>query len=76
LLSTLLEYPLQCIEGVTHKCKPVDDKYMVKTTIDIPDDKWKRFSIKVIEEYGGRKKNDVIEELIDRFLREKNHLRK
>jgi hypothetical protein len=41
---------------------------MVKTTIDIPDDKWKKFSIKVIEEYGGRKKNDVIEDLIDRYL--------
>jgi hypothetical protein len=49
---------------------------MVKTTIDIPDDKWKKFSIKVIEEYGGRKKNDVIEALIDRFLKERNHLRK
>jgi metal-responsive CopG/Arc/MetJ family transcriptional regulator len=43
---------------------------MVKTTIDIPDDKWKRFSIRVIEEYGGRKKNDVIEELIDKYLKE------
>ena len=44
--------------------------YMVKTTIDIPDDKWKKFSIKVIEEHGGRKKNDVIEELIDKYLKE------
>jgi metal-responsive CopG/Arc/MetJ family transcriptional regulator len=43
---------------------------MVKTTIDIPDEKWKKFSIKVIEEYGGRKKNEVIEELIDKYLRE------
>jgi hypothetical protein len=43
---------------------------VVKTTIDIPDDKWKKFSIKVIEQYGGRKKNDVIEELIDRYLKE------
>lgn len=43
---------------------------MVKTTIDIPDEKWKKFSIRVIEEYGGRKKNDVIEELIDKYLRE------
>ena len=43
---------------------------MVKTTIDIPDEKWKKFSIKVIEEYGGRKKNDVIEELIDKYLKE------
>ena len=44
---------------------------MVKTTIDIPDEKWKKFSIKVIEEYGGRKKNDVIIELIDKYLKEK-----
>jgi len=43
---------------------------MVKTTIDIPDEKWKKFSIKVIEQYGGRKKNDVIEELIDKYLKE------
>ncbi len=43
---------------------------MVKTTIDLPDEKWKKFSIKVIEEYGGRKKNDVIEELIDKYLKE------
>jgi metal-responsive CopG/Arc/MetJ family transcriptional regulator len=59
------------MEGITLKYKPVDDRYMVKTTIDIPDDKWKKFSIKVIEEYGGRKKNDVIEELIDKYLKEK-----
>jgi metal-responsive CopG/Arc/MetJ family transcriptional regulator len=45
--------------------------WMVKTTIDIPDEKWKKFSIKVIEEYGGRKKNDVIEELIDAYLNER-----
>ena len=43
---------------------------VVKTTIDIPDEKWKKFSIKVIEEYGGRKKNEVIEELIDKYLKE------
>jgi hypothetical protein len=66
----------QCIEGVTLKCGPVYDRCVVKTTIDIPDDKWKKFSIKVIEEYGGRKKNDIIEELIDKFLKEKNHLKK
>jgi uncharacterized protein (UPF0297 family) len=27
--------------------------------------------IKVIEEYGGRKKNNIIEELIDKYLKEK-----
>jgi metal-responsive CopG/Arc/MetJ family transcriptional regulator len=42
----------------------------VKTTIDMPEDLWKKFSIKVIEEYGGRKKNDVIEDLIRKYLRE------
>jgi hypothetical protein len=42
---------------------------MVKTTIDIDDDRWKRFSIRVIEEYGGRKKNDVIEALLEEFLK-------
>jgi hypothetical protein len=43
---------------------------MVKTTIDIDDERWKRFSIKVIEEYGGRKKNDVIEALVEEFLQD------
>ena len=43
---------------------------MVKTTIDISEDKWKKFSIRVIERYGDRKKNDVIEELIDKYLKE------
>jgi len=42
---------------------------MVKTTIDIDDGRWKRFSIRVIEEYGGRKKNDVIEALLEEFLK-------
>jgi hypothetical protein len=43
---------------------------MVKTTIDVDDDRWKRFSIKVIEDFGGRKKNDVIEALVEQFLRD------
>jgi hypothetical protein len=41
---------------------------MVKTTIDIDDERWKRFSIQVIEDYGGRKKNDVIEALVEAFV--------
>ena len=44
---------------------------MVKTTIDIEDELWKKFSIRVIEQRGGRKKNDVIEELIQKYLKEK-----
>lgn len=43
---------------------------MVKTTIDIDDERWKRFSIKVIEDFGGRKKNDVIEALLEEFLKD------
>lgn len=44
---------------------------MVKTTIDMPDELWKKFSIRVIEEHGGRKKNDVIEGLIKKYLKGK-----
>lgn len=43
-------------------------KRMVKTTIDIPEQLWKDFSIKVIQKHGGRKKNDVIQELIKEYL--------
>lgn len=49
-------------------CNMTDRK--VKTTIDMPEDLWKKFSIKVIQEHGGRKKNDVIEDLIRKYLRE------
>ncbi len=44
---------------------------VVKTTIDINDERWKRFSIRVIEQYGGRKKNDVIEALVEAFVKDK-----
>jgi hypothetical protein len=40
----------------------------VKTTIDLEDELWKKFSIKVIQDYGGRKKNDIIEALINEFV--------
>jgi len=44
---------------------------MVKTTITIPDDIWKKFSIKVIKEFGiGRNKNQIILELIMKYLTE------
>jgi hypothetical protein len=45
---------------------------VVTTTITIPDETWKRFSITVMEELGGRKKNDVITELIEGYLTEHN----
>lgn len=47
------------------------DPKTVKTTINIDEDLWKKFSIRVIEDYGGRKKNDVIEELLRKYLKEK-----
>lgn len=41
----------------------------VKTTISIDETLWKKFSVKVIEKHGGRKKNDVIEELIQKYVK-------
>jgi hypothetical protein len=41
---------------------------MVKTTIDLDDELWKKFTIKVIEDYGGRKKNDVIDALLSAYV--------
>jgi metal-responsive CopG/Arc/MetJ family transcriptional regulator len=40
----------------------------VKTTINISKKLWEDFSIKVIKEKGGRKKNDVIAELLRQYL--------
>jgi len=44
---------------------------MVKTTIDLPEELWKKFSIRVIQDHGGRKKNDVIEDLVRKYLKER-----
>jgi len=41
---------------------------VVKTTVSLDDELWKKFSIKVIEDYGGRKKTDVFEALADAFV--------
>ncbi|MEM2127938.1 MAG: hypothetical protein QXH67_06940, partial [Candidatus Bathyarchaeia archaeon] len=41
---------------------------MVKTTIEIDDDLWRRFSILVLRERGERKKNEVISELIKDYV--------
>jgi metal-responsive CopG/Arc/MetJ family transcriptional regulator len=43
--------------------------HLVKTTIDIPEDRWKKFSIAVIEDEGARKKNDIINQLIEDYLK-------
>lgn len=47
-----------------------DEGKMVKTTINLPEKTWRDFSIKVIQEQGGRKKNDIIKELIEKYLKE------
>jgi len=41
---------------------------MVKTTIEVDDDLWRRFSILVLREKGERKKNEVITELIKDYI--------
>ncbi|WXG43013.1 MAG: hypothetical protein WED04_02940 [Promethearchaeati archaeon SRVP18_Atabeyarchaeia-1] len=46
-----------------------------KTTIDIDEDLWKKFSIIVIQKYGGRKKNAILTDLIKEYV-EKNEVGK
>ena len=46
----------------------------VKTTINIDEELWKKFSIISIQKHGGRKKNDMITELIRDYV-EKNEER-
>lgn len=41
---------------------------VVKTTVTLEDELWKKFSIKVIQDYGGRKKTDVFEALAEAFV--------
>ena len=43
---------------------------MVKTTIDLTEDMWKQFTVKVVQNEGGRKKNEVIQRLIQKYLEE------
>jgi metal-responsive CopG/Arc/MetJ family transcriptional regulator len=44
----------------------------IKTTINVEENLWRKFSIKVIEERGYRKKNNVIEELIEEYVKRKS----
>ena len=41
----------------------------VKTTINIDEDLWKKFSVLVIQEEGYRKKNEVIEDLVKQYIK-------
>jgi hypothetical protein len=44
---------------------------MVKTTLEVDDNLWKRFSLLVLHERGGRKKREVISELIKDYVERK-----
>ena len=46
----------------------MQEKKTVKTTINIEEDLWNNFHIKVRKERGGRKANEVITELITKFI--------
>ena len=39
----------------------------IKTTISIDEKLWTDFSVVVLKKHGGRKKNDVIEQLIKEY---------
>lgn len=41
---------------------------MVKTTIEVDDDLWRRFSLLVLRERGERKKNEVILEVLRDYV--------
>lgn len=43
----------------------------VKTTINIDEELWRKFSILIIKEKGTRKKNEIIEQLIRDFVNKK-----
>ncbi len=40
----------------------------MKTTINLEDELWKQFSVKVIQEFGGRKKTDIFQALAEAFV--------
>lgn len=42
----------------------------VKTTISIDGDLWTQFGVIVLKKHGGRKKNDIIEQLIEEYVKE------
>jgi len=44
---------------------------MVKTTIEVDDDLWRRFSLIVLRERGERKKNEVIVEILSNYVEQR-----
>jgi len=59
-------YKGKYLYGLTekHEC----GELMVKTTLEVDDDLWRRFSILVLREKGERKKNEVITKLIKDYV--------
>ena len=47
---------------------------MVKTTIEVDEDLWRRFSLIVLRERGERRKNDVIVELLKDYVEQRAYL--
>ena len=47
----------------------MQERKAVKTTINIDEGLWKKFSILVIQKHGGRKKNEIIEQLIEEYVK-------
>ncbi|MBO3832897.1 MAG: hypothetical protein FGF51_05865 [Candidatus Brockarchaeota archaeon] len=47
---------------------------MVKTTIEVDEDLWRRFSLIVLRERGERRKNDVIVELLKDYVEQRGLL--
>lgn len=47
---------------------------MVKTTIEVEDDLWRRFSLIVLRERGDRKKNEVIVEILKDYVEQRGLL--
>jgi len=45
---------------------------MVKTTIEVDNELWKRFSLLVLYERGSRKKNEVIVELLKNYVSQRD----
>lgn len=43
----------------------------IKTTISIDKDLWTRFIVKVVKLHGGRKGNDIIENMIKEYVNQK-----
>jgi hypothetical protein len=59
---------MDSIIAVTGMVESIQTNKTVKTTINLDEELWKKFSIKVIDKYGGRKKTDIFEALADAFV--------